>query len=146
MAIINLMAFRVSPIAFECLSHRLRKSTQLKWREQPEGDLGRRMASTIAAALEEGHDACIIVGADIPGIGVQHVRSALDALSQGRQMVLGPAGDGGYYLVGVARGTEMSKDRLLRVFCPDAVHKIDWGTPEVLRQQGIHSCFSSYPP
>ena len=96
------------------------------------------MASTIAAALEEGHDACIIVGADIPGIGVQHVRSALDALSQGSQMVLGPAGDGGYYLVGFARGPEISKDRLSQVFCPGAGATIKWGTSDVLGQQEIY--------
>ena len=78
------------------------------------------MASTIAAAFEEGHDACVIVGADIPGIGVAHVRPALEALSQGRDMVLGPAEDGGYYLVGVAKSPDMTRDRLSRVFCPDA--------------------------
>ena len=56
-----------------CPAYRLRRSIQggrasrLKWREQPEGDLGHKMAATVAAAFEEGHDACIIVGADVPG-------------------------------------------------------------------------------
>ena len=95
------------------------------------------MASTIAAAFEEGHDACVIVGADIPGIGVAHVRPALEALSQGRDMVLGPAEDGGYYLVGVAKSPDMTRDRLSRVFCPDAPAVIEWGTSAVLQQQGI---------
>ena len=119
--------------------HRQRRFSQLKWREQPEGDLGRRMASTIAAAFEEGHDACVIVGADIPGIGVAHVRPALEALSQGRDMVLGPAEDGGYYLVGVAKSPDMTRDRLSRVFCPDAP-VIEWGTSAVLQQQVIDMC------
>ena len=99
------------------------------------------MAQTIAAAFEEGHDACIIVGADIPGITVSHVRNALEALSQGRDMVLGPAEDGGYFLVGVAKGREISKERLSRVFCPDAPATIEWGTSAVLQQQGIESSF-----
>ena len=51
----------------------------MKRREQPQGDLGHKMAATVTAAFEEGHDACIIVGADVPGIGVGHVRFALEA-------------------------------------------------------------------
>ena len=125
-----------------CTVHRLRKSSRLKWREQPAGDLGSRMADTIAAAFEEGHDSCIIIGADIPRIGVDHVRNALEALTQGRDMVLGPAEDGGYYLVGVAKGSDMSKDRLARIFCPGAPMAIKWGTSAVLQQQGSDSIFS----
>ena len=50
-----------------CPAYRLRRSSRLKCREQPEGDLGHKMAATVADAFEEGHNACIIVGADVPG-------------------------------------------------------------------------------
>ena len=60
-------------------------------------------------------------------------------------MVLGPAEDGGYYLVGVAKGQYMSADRLWRLFCPVATPAIEWGTSAVLQQQEIHSYFMIQP-
>ncbi|MDE2012602.1 MAG: TIGR04282 family arsenosugar biosynthesis glycosyltransferase [Alphaproteobacteria bacterium] len=62
---------------------------------QAGGDLGRRMAQ---AARTGGP--CVIVGADIPGLSPAILRAALDAV-QRFDLVLGPARDGGYYLVGV---------------------------------------------
>ena len=130
-------------VRLTCLSlctHRLRKCPRLKWREQPGGDLGRRMASTVAAAFEEGHGACIIVGGDIPGITAGHVDLALESL-RGRDMVLGPAVDGGFYLVGVAKRQSAPPVDLERLFCPvGPATAIDWGTSAVLQQQGNYTC------
>jgi glycosyltransferase A (GT-A) superfamily protein (DUF2064 family) len=64
---------------------------------QVPGDLGVRMARAVAA-MPPGP--VILVGSDIPGIGPAHIARAFRALAA-RDVVLGPARDGGYWLVGV---------------------------------------------
>ena len=63
------------------------------------GDLGRRMAR-VARALPPGP--VMIVGSDIPGIRRHHIAAGFRALG-GSDAVFGPAGDGGYWLVGLRR-------------------------------------------
>ena len=58
---------------------------------QGEGDLGARLARVAAPA--------ILLGADIPGLLPQHLRDAATALEVS-PVVIGPAEDGGYYLLG----------------------------------------------
>lgn len=66
---------------------------------QGDGDLGARMGR-LFHELPPGP--VIIIGADIPGITRKHVASAFAALGQ-HDAVLGPADDGGYWLVGLRR-------------------------------------------
>lgn len=73
------------------------RSALASWRgfrmvEQPNGDLGERMA----AAFEDGVSA--LVGTDIPLMTADYVEQALDALAHS-DLVLGPTEDGGYCLV-----------------------------------------------
>ena len=63
------------------------------------GDLGARMARVLAR-LPPGP--VVIVGADIPGIGTRQVAAAFAALGS-HDWVLGPASDGGYWLIGARR-------------------------------------------
>ena len=72
-----------------------------RFRAQAEGDLGERMHEAFESALAR-FDAAILVGSDIPGIGAGLVRDAV-ALLQGADLALGPAYDGGYYLIGMKR-------------------------------------------
>lgn len=58
---------------------------------QATGGLGERLARVPAPA--------ILLGADIPGLSAEHLRSAARAVQQG-DVVIGPAADGGYYLLG----------------------------------------------
>lgn len=70
-------------------------------RAQPEGDLGLRMR----AALEEGVRRAgwaVVMGSDAPTLPASILRAARRALERS-ELVLGPAHDGGYYLIG-ARG------------------------------------------
>ncbi len=63
------------------------------------GDLGQRM-DRVFRGLPPGP--VVMIGADIPGIRARHIAEAFAAL--GRQdAVLGPADDGGYYLIGMTR-------------------------------------------
>lgn len=66
---------------------------------QGRGDLGLRMARALAA--RPAGPVCI-VGADIPGIEARHVWRAFRALAAA-DVVLGPAEDGGYWLIGSRR-------------------------------------------
>ncbi len=66
---------------------------------QGRGDLGRRMAR-VFAGLPPGP--ALIVGADIPGIDRTRIARAFAVLGS-RDAVLGPAGDGGYWLIGLKR-------------------------------------------
>ena len=66
---------------------------------QGPGDLGQRMGR-LFAALPNGP--LVIIGSDIPGITSAHVAGAFSALGR-REWVIGPASDGGYWLVGARR-------------------------------------------
>ena len=66
---------------------------------QRPGDIGCRMASAFAARFTAGLDAVILVGSDIPLLGRGVLSAAIAALDR-TPVVLGPATDGGYYLVG----------------------------------------------
>lgn len=69
---------------------------------QSSGDLGARMQSAIATALTRSHNA-IVIGTDCPAITAHTVKDTVDAL-RSTECVLGPAMDGGYYLIGTTRG------------------------------------------
>ena len=65
---------------------------------QPTGDLGDRMANAFARRFAEGEDRVIIIGSDCPYLTPQHLRGAAVGLDDS-DVVLGPASDGGYWLV-----------------------------------------------
>lgn len=88
---------------------------------QGEGDLGRRMGRAVAESAASGAPATILIGTDCPGLSVETIGAALDAL-QTAPVVFGPALDGGYYLLG------------LRQSVPVLFAGIDWGTSRVLAE------------
>ncbi|HXI03500.1 MAG TPA: TIGR04282 family arsenosugar biosynthesis glycosyltransferase [Candidatus Saccharimonadales bacterium] len=69
---------------------------------QGKGDLGERMALTMQARLRGGYRRVAILGSDVPTLPDDHLRSAFELLGT-REVVLGPATDGGYYLIGMSR-------------------------------------------
>lgn len=94
--------------------------------EQAEGDLGRRMLRALADAWDRGAARTVLAGSDCPGIDRQIFLDALIALKYS-QLVLGPAADGGYYLIGAANGLPLGKMEAL-------LTGIAWGTGAVFRQ------------
>lgn len=72
----------------------------LALRPQRDGDLGRRLEATFTGLHAEGHREVVVIGSDCPELPPAVVRSAFEALRQAARVVLGPAEDGGYYLVG----------------------------------------------
>jgi uncharacterized protein len=69
---------------------------------QGPGDLGDRMVRAIAEAFAAGADRVIVVGTDCPGITADLAEQAFERLATA-DLVLGPATDGGYYLIGLRR-------------------------------------------
>lgn len=72
------------------------------WLPQSDGDLGGRMAHAFSESFRRGARRAVIVGSDVPSLSGDVVRAAFRALDD-HDLVLGPARDGGYYLVGLAR-------------------------------------------
>jgi rSAM/selenodomain-associated transferase 2/rSAM/selenodomain-associated transferase 1 len=95
--------------------------SDLFFRPQGSGDLGARMARAFDRAFGCGMERVILVGTDVPGLDEELVQEALEALRD-HDLVLGPAADGGYYLVGLRR--PMS----------EIFGNIPWGTGEVFEK------------
>jgi hypothetical protein len=64
---------------------------------QCDGDLGQRMLTAIAAA----DGPALVIGTDCPALTAEHLGLAADALRGGRDVVVCPAEDGGYVLIGM---------------------------------------------
>lgn len=82
-------------------------------------DLGAKMQNAFQELFNLGYKNCIIVGSDLFDLQSKHITDALDKLKK-NDVVIGPAEDGGYYLLGL-------KEVIPSVF----LNKI-WGTETVL--------------
>jgi rSAM/selenodomain-associated transferase 1 len=85
------------------------------------GGLGRRMSVALARALQEAPYA-VLVGSDCPALQTVDLDATLQALADGADAVLGPALDGGYWLIGLRRPAHW------------LFQGVDWGTERVLAQ------------
>jgi hypothetical protein len=95
--------------------------SDLVYQSQGEGDLGERMARSLSHAFQSGAEQIIIIGTDCPGVNSQILTKAFEKLDT-CDLILGPAIDGGYYLIGLCR------------LIPELFANIDWGTSQVLQQ------------
>jgi rSAM/selenodomain-associated transferase 1 len=86
---------------------------------QEEGDLGQRLDAFVQQQVDAGARAVVMVGTDSPTLPVEHIERAFAELEQA-DVVLGPATDGGYYLIGCGAA------------CPPIFDDIAWSTSRVL--------------
>jgi len=84
-------------------------------------DLGERLADAVELKFRQGFRKVVIIGTDSPLIGPREFHLALEALDN-HEVVLGPAEDGGYYLIGFS----VPKTFLFR--------GIQWGTVKVFQE------------
>ena len=90
---------------------------------QRDGDLCERLEGAFEDLFRLGYDFVVVVGSDLPTIPVSSILRALVLLNRaGDRVVLGPADDGGYYLVGLKRAH------------PKLFRGIEWSTSGVLDQ------------
>lgn len=99
---------------------------------QQGNDLGERMLTALQSGLRE-HDRVVLIGSDIPDLPPATVLEAFAAL-ESHDAVVGPAFDGGYYLIGFS----------LRALCPALFQSIPWGgqrvfeiTMQAAEEQGL---------
>jgi rSAM/selenodomain-associated transferase 1 len=73
------------------------------WEVEPQstGDLGSRMRHYFETSFARGATQVLLIGSDSPTLPVAHLERAFESLAR-HAVVLGPARDGGYYLVGAA--------------------------------------------
>jgi rSAM/selenodomain-associated transferase 2/rSAM/selenodomain-associated transferase 1 len=96
------------------------------YRHQGDGDIGQRMRRAIAEGFQDGCEAVVIIGSDIPDITCHIMQRAFVGLKN-HELVLGPSSDGGYYLIGLRRAAFPKAD-------PHLFEGISWGTGKVLAQ------------
>lgn len=88
---------------------------------QEGSDLGERLIDALEKVFQR-FSRVVVIGTDCPGLDVAYLDEALQCLSGGEQVVLGPAVDGGYVLLGMAS------------FQPALLQGISWGSSQVLEQ------------
>ena len=99
----------------------------LPWHLQtPAHDLGGRLAEAFAGAFAAGATQAAVIGTDCPGLTAAHLTQAFDELAA-HDLVLGPAADGGYYLLA------------LRQPQPALFQSIAWSSPTVLAETLAHA-------
>lgn len=98
------------------------------WREaaaiclpQQGDDLGERMARAFTTFFAKGFETVVLIGSDIPGLDSRYLQAAFGQL-QRHDLVIGPALDGGYCLIGCHR----------HCFCPVLFEAMPWSTGRVL--------------
>lgn len=91
------------------------------YRSQTGGDLGARMSHAFVTGFRRGYRPVLAIGADCPDLDSICLREAVRSLAK-YDVVIGPASDGGYYLIG------------LRAPAPGLFTGIEWSTSTVLAE------------
>jgi len=85
---------------------------------QPAGDLGERLDDAFRRAFTARHSRAVVIGSDAPALTPAHLDDAFAALAT-HDVVVGPAADGGYWLLGLAAPA------------PALLRDVPWSTAEV---------------
>lgn len=94
---------------------------------QVHGDLGRKMLQSLNGALHD-FDQVLLVGSDCPALSSEVFERAFKTLDEGSELVLNPAEDGGYVLIGCQK------------IIPDELFAgVSWGTESVLQQTLVNA-------
>jgi len=101
-----------------------------KFTQQQGKDLGERMAIALIHGLKNTQDT-VLIGSDCPGISTHTLEDGLKSLND-KDLVLGPAHDGGYYLIGV-------KGNMANKTCRQLFEEIPWGTEHVFAKTLHHA-------
>lgn len=83
-------------------------------------DLGERMLHAFKVAFDDNYEKVIIIGSDLIDLKEKHIQEAFQKLDT-HEVVIGPALDGGYYLLG------------MRKLHKHLFREKEWGTSSVLR-------------
>ena len=108
-----------SPAMTHPFFQQCRQQYGVELKQQTEGDIGCRMAHALDFASRSSR-LLVLIGADCPALSADDLDEAFDLLGRGTEVVLGPAEDGGYYLIG------------MNGLYPFVFGDVPWSTPTVL--------------
>jgi uncharacterized protein len=94
------------------------------YRPQRGANLGARMKNSFVDCFAAGFNSVVLIGSDFPDLPLKIIDDAFATLDGSIDAVIGPAADGGYYLIG------FTKDK----FLPDVFEGFIWSTPYVMEE------------
>jgi rSAM/selenodomain-associated transferase 1 len=106
------------------LEIRRRFGNRFCYTPQQGGGLGDRMERAFRSCFAKGFAATLLIGSDFPDLTAEVIEQAFMALENGQDAVVGPAFDGGYYLIGFRSAT----------FDPAVFNGILWGENTVFEK------------
>lgn len=107
-------------ITHDCFTQ-CEKQYSVVLKQQDGSELGERMSNGAASALLS-YKYCIVIGTDAPALDEVIIKQVIDELHAGADVVLVPAEDGGYVLLGLSTNYEF------------LFNDISWGTDKVMQQ------------
>jgi len=105
----------------EILENDLWDTTTHKKNLQVGKDLGAKMNHAFETCFEDKYDKVVLIGSDLYDLEVSHIEEAFEKLEK-KEVVIGPATDGGYYLIG------------LKKTYPEIFQNKNWGTSSVRKE------------
>ena len=105
----------------EILENDLWDTTTHKKNLQVGKDLGAKMNHAFETCFEDKYDKVVLIGSDLYDLEVSHIEEAFEKLEK-NEVVIGPATDGGYYLIG------------LKKTYPEIFQNKNWGTSSVRKE------------
>lgn len=98
---------------------RCKDSYEVTLHQQQGADLGERMAQAIKTNLKK-FKRVVLIGTDAPSLSTAQIERAINKLGAGNDIVIAPAEDGGYVLIGMSR------------HCDAVFQSVPWGSDKVL--------------
>lgn len=95
-----------------------------EYMRQCSGNLGEKMRDAFQCCFTDQFRSVILIGSDCPDLDVEVIHSSFEALEKTADAAIGPAHDGGYYLIGFRADA----------FHPGIFNDMPWGEPSVYRE------------
>ena len=95
-----------------------------QYKAQNGADLGYRMKNAFLQEFAAGFKDVVLIGSDCPDLPLDIIEESFNALENHSGSVIGPAADGGYYLIGFLKDA----------FCPDIFSGIEWSSSSVFEK------------
>ena len=108
-----------SPDSNHAFFQQCQKQYEVALSDQQGDDLGMRMSRAIKESLQI-FKRVVLIGTDAPSLTTDQIEVAINKLGEANDVVIAPAEDGGYVLIGMSK------------HCDDIFQSVPWGTGEVL--------------
>ncbi len=127
------LVLAVDGLAYQAARRWGRRLGVSRVRLQGRGSLGLRLRRQLRQARAEGARSVVLVGSDLPELAAADLQAAFASLER-VPLVLGPARDGGYWLIGLAGAALLEPGRGAATLFAGHQDRISWGGERVLAQ------------